>query len=159
MRRGVRFPACYLLLVAVLEILSCCLSLRDQAALCHLHPRRAYVNAELGAEPPTILIPRFVTSSTRLMWHHCALQSVTGRLPRSQVGKPISISWCVKARRCGARSRPPPVAVRLHYPGGALLDSPGSGVLLRRILRATARSATPLVRTMSGQCCGTPWRA
>ena len=41
---------------------------------------------------------------------------MTGRSPRSQVGKPISISWCVKARRYGARSGPPPVAVRHSLP-------------------------------------------
>ena len=54
MRRGVRFPAWYLLLVAVLEILSRCLSLRDLSELCHLLPRLAYMSAEFGAEPPTI---------------------------------------------------------------------------------------------------------
>ena len=54
MRRGVRFPAWYLLLVAVLEILSRCLSLRDLSELCHLLPRLAYMSAKFGAEPPTI---------------------------------------------------------------------------------------------------------
>ena len=42
MRRGVRIPAWYLLLVAVLGILSRCQSLRDLAAILHPPPRRTH---------------------------------------------------------------------------------------------------------------------
>jgi hypothetical protein len=37
MRRGVRIPACYLLLVAVLGILCCCQSLRDLVRFARRH--------------------------------------------------------------------------------------------------------------------------
>jgi hypothetical protein len=43
---------------------------------------------------------------------------------------------------------------RVHCPGDALLRSAGRGVLLRRSLTATARPATPPVRTTSGRCSG-----
>ena len=42
MQRGVRIPAWYLLLVAVLGILSRCQSLRDLAALFYPPPQRAH---------------------------------------------------------------------------------------------------------------------
>ena len=54
MRRGVRFPAWYLLLVAVLGILSCCLSLRDLERFA-IRPHSALTKA-LGLElrrPPS----------------------------------------------------------------------------------------------------------
>lgn len=49
MRRGVRFPAWYLLLVSVLEILSSCQSLWDleRFAICH----HSLLTAALGLEP------------------------------------------------------------------------------------------------------------
>ena len=45
MRRGVRIPAWYLLLVAVLGILSGCQSLRDLEQFARRSPRRAHLVA------------------------------------------------------------------------------------------------------------------
>ena len=53
-RRGVRIPAWYLLLVAVLGIFEPLPEPAGSGTLCHPPPRRAYKNAELGAAPPTI---------------------------------------------------------------------------------------------------------
>lgn len=75
MRRGVRFPAWYLLLVAVLGILSGCQSLRDLEHFATRH--HAVLTEALGVE----------------LRRRCALRSVTGRLPRSPVAQRISISW------------------------------------------------------------------
>lgn len=54
MRHGVRFPQLFLLLVAVLGILSCCQSLRDMERFAIRH--RVALNQALGLElrrPPT----------------------------------------------------------------------------------------------------------
>jgi hypothetical protein len=91
MRRGVRIPAWYLLLVAVLGILSRCQSLRDLERFA-IRPHAVLTEA-LGLElrrPPS-------DSSFRYFFHqvdvqHFALQSVTGRSPRSLAGQPISTS-------------------------------------------------------------------
>jgi len=97
MRRGVRFPAWYLLLVAVLGILSGCQSLRDLERFAIRH--HSVLTEVLGVElrrPPS-------DSSFRYFFHQvtcqpCARRSVTGRSPRSLVAQRISISWCVTAK-------------------------------------------------------------
>ena len=97
MRRGVRFPAWNLLLVAVLGILSGCQSLRDLERFAIRH--HTVLTEALGLElrrPPSD--PRFGTSSTRWMWQPFARRSVTGQSPRSPVAQRISISWCVTAK-------------------------------------------------------------
>jgi hypothetical protein len=67
MRRGVRFPAWYLLLVAVLGILSSCQSLRalELCAISH----HVVLTESLGIElRPRHRTPRSATSSTKWMW-------------------------------------------------------------------------------------------
>ncbi len=75
MRRGVRFPAWYLLQVAVLGILSGCQSLRDLERFASRHR-----------------IPRFASSFCRWTWRRSARLSATGRLLRSLAVQRISIS-------------------------------------------------------------------
>ena len=81
MRRGVRIPAWYLLLVAVLGILRRCQSLRDLEqfaipATTPYSPRRWALSSGVRSRTPRSAISFF-----RWMWRHCALQSVTGRSP------------------------------------------------------------------------------
>jgi hypothetical protein len=75
MRRGFRFPAWYLLLVAVLGILSGCQSLRDLERFAVRH--HSALTEALGLE-----LRRPPSDSS----------------PRAQVAQLISISWCVTAR-------------------------------------------------------------
>ena len=89
MRRGVQFPALYLLLVAVLGILSGCQSLRDLERLAIRH--HAVLTEALAIElkrPPSDSSFRYFF--TRWMWRPCALPSVTGRSPRCQAVQRIS---------------------------------------------------------------------
>jgi hypothetical protein len=92
MRRGVRFPAWYLLLVAVLGILSGCQSLLDleRFAIRHYSALTEAFGLELRRPPSD--------SSTSWTYQLCARRSVTGRLPRFLVERWISISWCMTAR-------------------------------------------------------------
>ncbi|WP_366938165.1 transposase family protein [Synechococcus sp. UW140] len=97
MRRGIRIPAWYLLLVAVLGILSRCQSLRDLERFAI--PHHGVLTEALGIElrrPPSD--SAFATSSARWTWRPSAPRSAIGRSPRSPVAQRISISWCVTAR-------------------------------------------------------------
>ena len=91
MRRGVRIPAWYLLLVAVLGILSKCESLRDLERFARRH--HAVLTDALGMSSSVLRrIPPSATSSCRWTSLPSALQSETGPSPRSLVGQAISIS-------------------------------------------------------------------
>ena len=84
MRRGVRIPAWYLLLVAVLGILNGCQSLRDLERFARRH--HAALTKSLGLElRGPHRIRRSATSSCTWTWWPTALPSVIGRSPRSQV--------------------------------------------------------------------------
>jgi len=91
MRRGVRIPAWYLLLVAVLGILSKCESLRDLERFARRH--HAVLTESLGIElkrPPSDSAFRYFF----LQWMSLlsAPPSGIGLLPRSQAGQAILIS-------------------------------------------------------------------
>ncbi len=91
MRRGVRIPAWYLLLVAVLGILSKCESLRDLERFARRH--HTVLTASLGIElkrPPSDSAFRyFFLQETSLPF---APPSEIGPSLRSPVGQAISIS-------------------------------------------------------------------
>ena len=111
MRRGVRIPAWYLLLVAVLGILSRCQSLRDLERFAIRH--HSVLTEALGLElrrPPSDSAFRYFFRQVDVA--PCAQRSVTGRSLRSQVAQAILFSWCVTARPCEARSSRRPVAAR-----------------------------------------------
>ena len=126
MRRWIRIPAWYLLLVAVLGIYCFAegwrlerlrkpegsdlerYSFGEGFAFARRH--HAVLGEQLGLElRRPHRIQRFATSSCRWTWWASALLSVIGRSPRSQVVQRISTSWCVTARHCGVRSSPLPV--------------------------------------------------
>ena len=90
-RRGVRIPAWYLLLFAVLRILSRCQSLRDLESLAirhHTCSQRLFALISGGRLP----IQPSATSSITWMWRLFALRSATGPSPSSQVAQLISKS-------------------------------------------------------------------
>jgi hypothetical protein len=96
MRRGVRIPAWYLLLVAVLGILSKCESLRDLERVARRHP--AVLTEALGLDlkrPPS-------DSASRYFFLQVDVALVVQR---------ISISWSMTARPCAAPLSPPAAAV------------------------------------------------
>lgn len=77
MRYWVRFPAWYLLLVALLGILSVCQSLRDlqRFGIPHHGVLTEALGIELRRPPSEAPFPYF---STMCMWCPYALRSVTG---------------------------------------------------------------------------------
>ncbi len=68
MRRGVRFPAWYLLLLAVLGILSGCQSLRDleRFAIRHHSVLTEVLGVELRRPPSDFLVPLLLPSGGRV---------------------------------------------------------------------------------------------
>ncbi len=91
MRRGVRIPAWYLLLVAVFVILSKCQSLRDLERFALRH--HAVLTESLGIvlkRPPSD--SAFRSSSCRWMPLLTAPPTGIGPSPRSQAGQSILIS-------------------------------------------------------------------
>ena len=116
MRRGVRIPAWYLLLVAVLGILSGSQSLRGLKRLARRHHGVLIKSLGLELRRPPSRIRRSATSSCQWMWRHSARRSVTGRSPRSHVVHWFLINLCVMAKRCVARSSPHLVLARRSLP-------------------------------------------
>ena len=84
MRHGVRIPAWYLLLVAVLGILSGCRACGIWSGLLAVTTPRSPSRLVLNCGGPH-WIRRSATSSCRWMGRHSARRSVTGRSPRSLV--------------------------------------------------------------------------
>jgi len=100
MRRSVHVPAWYLLLVAVLGILSGCQSLRDLERYSFGEGvARAIRDHSILTEALGLKLGRAPSDSsfrwvfTRWTWRRYALRSATGRSPRSPVAQRFSISW------------------------------------------------------------------
>ena len=103
MRRGVRIPSWYLLLVAVLGILSRCQSLRDLERFAERH--HGVLSEALGIELrryPSDSAFRYFFQQVDVAALCTAIRDWT--LAQIPVAQRTSTSWCVMARRCAARS-------------------------------------------------------
>ena len=101
-RRGVRYPQWYLLLVAVLGIISGCRSSRDLEAFAKRH--RVALNQALGLD-----FKRWPSDATFLYLFNKAHLQEFGEVLQawmiSQIpgGTEVLSSWCATAKRCGAQ--------------------------------------------------------
>jgi hypothetical protein len=143
MRRGVRFPAWYLLLVAVLGILSGCQSLRDLERFAIRH--HSLLTEVLGVElrrPPS-------DSSFRYFFHQVDVSALCAAIRDRTIaqipGGAADLDQLVCDGKALRGSIEPTCrrGLRIHCPGHAVFGRSGCGVLLRRSLTATARLATP----------------
>ena len=159
MRRGVRFPAWYLLLVAVLGILSGCQSLRDLERFAIRH--HSLLTEVLGVElrrPPS-------DSSFRYFFHQVDVSALCAEIRDWTIaqipGGAADLDQLVCDGKTLRGSIEPTAGGGSAFIAQVTLYSAALGVAycfssrrlrLRRSLTATARLATPPAKTMSGRC-------
>ena len=155
LRRGVRIPAWYLLLVAVLGVLSGCQSLRDLERFAIHH--HTVLTESLGIE----LRRRPSDSLFRYFFHQVDVAALCAAIrdwTMAQIpGGAEDLDQLVcDGKTLRAPLSPPPVGDPRSLPRWRCTRQPWAW--------RSARPATPPARTMSGPCCGTSsaswiWRA
>jgi len=156
MRRGVRFLGWYLLLVSVLGIASGCQSLRDleRFAIRHYALLTEALGIELGRPPSA--------SSFRYFFHQVDVTALCAAIRDWTIAQIPGGAADLDQLNCdGKRLRG---SIDLTPPAGDPLSLPKSRCIRPLWAWRSARPATPLAKTMSGQCCGSCaasliWRA
>jgi hypothetical protein len=147
-RRGVRYPQWFLLLVAVLGILSGCRSSRDLEAFARRH--REALNQALGLE-----FKRWPSDATFLyLFNRAHLQEFAQVLQAwmiSQIpgGARELVSGCVTERRCGALLLSSRMAVTVLSPKSPSTPEPLAWPWPRR----PTTPANPASAPLSKSCC------
>ncbi len=155
MRRGVRFPAWYLLLVAVLGILSSCQSLRDLKRFAIRH--HAVLTEALGIElrrPPS-------ESSFHYFFHQVDVTALCAAIRDWTIAQILGSAADLDQLICDGKtlrgSMEPSAGWGSAFIAQVTLYSAALGVAISQACYARAK-------TMSGQCCGSCaaswiWRA
>jgi hypothetical protein len=152
-RRGVRYPQWYLLLVAVLGILSGCRSSRDLEAFARRH--REALDQALGLE-----FKRWPSDATFLyLFNRAHLQEFAQVLQAwmiSQIpgGARELVSGCVTARRCGALLLSSRTAVTVLSPKSLSTPEPLAWPWPRRCSYRCQPPGRPICRCREGAVAG-----
>ena len=146
-RRGVRYPQWFLLLVAVLGILSGCRSSRDLEAFARRH--REVLNQTLGLN-----FKRWPSDATFLYLFNKAHLQEFGQvlqawmISRSQVVPRVWTSWSVTGKPCGARRSRQKTATTGSLPRSPSTPEPLAWPWPRRPMTPT----NPVKRRRSRSC-------